>query len=163
MPPAWRHAGGYRSGMTTYLCKTEPGDYSYDDLIRDGKTAWDGVANPAAQMHMRGIVKGDEILVYHTGTEKRIAGLAVVVKGAYPDPAQPGLTAKGDPKGVLFDLKARSAATESCTLKDIKADERFAEFVLVKQARLSVMPVPPTIDRLLRTMAGLPASTATRS
>ncbi|MGP1271804.1 MAG: EVE domain-containing protein [Phycisphaerales bacterium] len=141
--------------MATFLCKTEPDDYSYDDLVRDTRTDWTGVANPAAQKHMRSIKKGDEILIYHTGKEKRIAGLAAVVKAPYPDPQHPGTTANGDPKAVLFDIKPVKAATTSCTLADVKADERFADFALVTQSRLSVMPVPAKLDRILRTMAGL--------
>ncbi|MEO0630146.1 MAG: EVE domain-containing protein [Planctomycetota bacterium] len=141
--------------MATYLCKSEPDDYSYDDLVRDKKTEWDGVTNNAAQKHMRGIKKGDEILFYHTGDEKRIAGLATVTKAAYPDPDKPGELASGDPKFVLFDLKPTKAATKDCTLADVKADDRFADFALVKQARLSVMPVPANLDKLLRKMAGL--------
>ena len=141
--------------MTTYLCKSEPDDYSFDDLVRDKKTAWDGVTNNAAQMHMRAIEKGDEILFYHTGNEKRIAGLATVTKGAYPDPDKPGELASGEPKFVLFDIKPSKAAAKDCTLADVKADDRFADFALVKQARLSVMPVPAKLDTLLRKMAGL--------
>lgn len=141
--------------MTTYLCKTEPDVYSYADLVRDTRTHWDGVANPTAQMHMREIVKGDEILFYHTGNERRIAGLAVVVKGAYPDPTKPGTTAKGDTKFVLFDLAPIREATKVCALKDVKADPAFAQFELVTQSRLSVMPVPPGFDKKLRKMAGL--------
>ena len=141
--------------MTTYICKTEPDDYSFDDLVRDKRTDWTGVANPAAQKHMRSIQKGDEVLVYHTGKEKRIAGLATVVKAPYPDPQNPGTTANGDPKAVLFDIKPVKAASQSCTLADVKADERFREFDLVTQSRLSVMPVPPKLDQILRTMAGL--------
>ena len=63
--------------MTTYLCKSEPDDYSYADLARDKTTVWDGVANPQACIHIRAVRKGDEILIYHTGNEKRIAGLGV--------------------------------------------------------------------------------------
>lgn len=141
--------------MATFLCKTEPDDYSYDDLVRDKRTEWDGVSNNAAQMHMRTIAKGDEILIYHTGNEKRIAGLATVTKSAYPDPENPGELASGEPKFVLFDVKPTKAAGNTCTLADVKADSRFADFALVKQARLSVMPVPAKLDKLLRKMAGL--------
>jgi predicted RNA-binding protein with PUA-like domain len=141
--------------MAMYLLKTEPDDYSYDDLVRDTRTHWDGVANPAAQMAMRGIKKGDEAFVYHTGKERRIAGLAKIVKGAYPDPEHPGETAKGDPKRVLVDLAPVKAATKDATLADIKADERFAEFALVKQSRLSAMEVPPKLAAALKKMAGL--------
>lgn len=141
--------------MATYLCKSEPDDYSFADLVRDKRTHWDGVANPTAQMHMRDIRTGDEMLFYHTGSERRIAGLAKVVKGAYPDPDKPGTTAKGDTKFVLFDVAPVKEATKECTLKQIKADPAFKDFVLVTQSRLSAMPVPPEIDRKLRKMAGL--------
>lgn len=140
---------------TTYLAKTEPDAYSYDDLVREKRTHWDGVANPAAQMHMRAIKTGDEVLFYHTGGERRIAGLATVVKGAYPDPDHPGTTAKGDPKRVLFDIKPAAAATRDCTLDAIKADGAFDEHPLVKQSRLSVMPIEPKLATKLKKMAGL--------
>lgn len=141
--------------MTTYLLKTEPDEFSYDDLVKAKTEPWDGVTNAAAQKHMRSIKKGDKAFIYHTGNEKRIAGLAEVVRGAYPDPDKPGETAAGQTKFVLFDCKPLKAATKSCTLADIKADDRFNEFVLVKQARLSVMPVPAEIAKALRSMAGL--------
>lgn len=142
--------------MATFLIKTEPGDYSYDDLVRDGRTSWTGVANTAAQMHMRTIRTGDECLVYHTGNEKRIVGLARVVRGAYADPAHPGTTARGEPRRVLFDIEpVKPATSDAATLAAIKADARFADFALVRQGRLSVMPVPPRLDRALRTLAGL--------
>ncbi|GJM18110.1 MAG: ubiquinol-cytochrome c reductase [Phycisphaeraceae bacterium] len=141
--------------MATFLIKTEPDDYCFDDLVRDKRTDWTGVRNPAAQMHMRAIKKGDECLFYHTGKEKRIVGLAKVVKGPYPDPAVPGTTKAGDPKGVLFDIAPVRAAGEGCTLAAVKADGRFEGFALVREARLSVMPVPAKFDTILRTMAGL--------
>lgn len=141
--------------MTMFLLKTEPGDYSYDDLVRDGRTEWDGVANPAAQKAMREIRTGDTAFIYHTGGERRIVGLAEVVRGAYPDPEHPGETSRGDPKRVLVDLVPIKAATNLVTLSDIKADRRFASFALVKQSRLSVMPVPGPLAILLKKMAGL--------
>jgi predicted RNA-binding protein with PUA-like domain len=141
--------------MAVYLLKTEPDDYAYADLVRDKRTHWDGVANPGAQMAMRAIKKGDEAFVYHTGKERRIAGLATIVKGAYPDPEHPGETAKGDPKRVHVDLAPVKAATTDATLAMIKADERFSEFALVKQSRLSAMEVPPKLAAALKKMAGL--------
>ncbi len=141
--------------MATFLIKTEPDDYCFDDLVRDKRTHWDGVTNPAAQMHMRTIKKGDACLFYHTGKEKRIAGLAKVVKGAYPDPDKPGETKAGDPKFVLFDIAPGGVASTSCTLGDVKADGRFDDFALVREPRLSVMPVPANVDAALRKMAGL--------
>lgn len=145
--------------MATFLIKSEPGDYSFSDLEREKRTAWSGVTNAAAQMHMRTIRKGDQCLFYHTGSEKRIVGLAEVVRGAYPDPDRPGLTASGEPKFVLFDIRPLARARrEEATLAAIRADERFAGFALVRQGRLSVMPVPEDLDAVLRAMAGLPSA-----
>lgn len=141
--------------MATFLLKTEPGDYAYEDLERDKRTEWDGVANPAAQMTMRSMKKGDEALIYHTGNQRRIAGLARVVRGAYPDPDHPGTTAKGDPKRVLVDVAPVKAATKDATLADIKADPRFADFALVRQSRLSAMEVPSDLAKILKKMAGV--------
>lgn len=142
--------------MATFLIKTEPDDYAYDDLVRDRKTAWSGVTAPAAQKHMRSIRAGDECLVYHTGNERRIVGLAKVVRGAYPDPDKPGTTAAGETKFVLFDIAPVKAATrDEATLANIKADARFEGFVLVREGRLGIMPVPPELDKFLRAMAGL--------
>lgn len=141
--------------MATYLLKTEPDEFSYADLVRKRREPWDGVTNAAAQKCMRGIKKGDEAFIYHTGGEKRIAGLAKVVKGAYPDADKPGETAAGETKFVLFDVSPVKEAANDCTLAMVKADERFADFALVKQARLSVMLVPADLDALLREMAGI--------
>ena len=141
--------------MTPYLCKSEPDDYSYADLARDKKSVWDGVANPQACIHFRAVRKGDEILIYHTGNEKRIAGLGVAASDPYPDPKRPELTAKGDVKFPVVDIKPVKEATKSIALKEIKADDRFADFALVKQSRLSVMPVPKKLDTALRKLAGL--------
>lgn len=141
--------------MPTWLIKSEPGEYSYDDLVRDKKAPWTGVTNPAAQKHMRSIAKGDEILFYHTGSEKRIAGLGKVVRAAYLDPEKPETLVSGEPKFVLFDVAPVKAATKPCTLADFKADKRFDGYALVREPRLSVMPVPAKLDTILRGMAGL--------
>lgn len=141
--------------MATFLLKTEPDNYSYDDLVHDKRTHWNGVRNPTALMNMRMVKKGDEAFIYHTGKERRIAGLARVVSDVYEDPENPGLTGKGDLKGPLFDLAPISAASKEVTLVDIKGDDRFKDFDLVRLSRLSAMPVPPKLDKLLRKMAGL--------
>ena len=140
--------------MTTFLLKTEPDCYSYDDLVRDKRTEWDGVRNPMALMHMRSAKKGDEAYIYHTGKERRIAGLAKIVSDVYEDPENPGLTGKGDLKGPLFDITPIKVAKNSVTLADIKADERFKDFDLVRLSRLSAMPVPPKLDKIIRKLAG---------
>jgi len=141
--------------MATFLFKTEPSDYSWDDLKRDGRTVWDGVANNAALLHLRTARQGDEALIYHTGTEKRIAGLAKIVSAAYADPQRPGDNARGEPKFAVVDVEPMRPAARSVTLAEINADDRFADFALVRQPRLSVMPTPAKIDASLRKMAGL--------
>lgn len=141
--------------MPTYLLKTEPAAYSFADLVRDKHTTWDGVANPGALIHLRAMRKGDEALIYHTGSEKRIAGLALVTKSAHEDPNNPGKTPNGAPRFAVVDLKPKHAATKPATLATIKADPRFKDFALVRQGRLSVMPVPDELDNALRAMAGL--------
>lgn len=118
-----------------WLLKTEPSTYSYADLERDGKAVWDGVSNPVALRNLRGMAAGDRCFIYHTGDEKRIVGVAAVTKAAYPDPKA------SDPKLVVVDLKPVERVARPVTLAEIKADSRFADWQLVRQARLSVMPV----------------------
>lgn len=141
--------------MATWLLKTEPDCYNWDQMASDRRTHWDGVRNAAAQLHMRNMREGDEAFFYHTGDEKAIVGLTRVVRGAYPDPEVPGETAAGDPKGVLVDVAPAKRAATPVTLAAIKADPRFAEFALVKISRLGVMPVPPALDKLIRRMGGM--------
>ena len=119
--------------MATWLLKTEPGTYCFADLLRDKKTVWDGIRNHAAKNHLRSTQKGDLVLVYHTGDERRVVGLAKVTRAAYPDP--------GDTTWVAIDLAPLGPIVEPVTLAAIKADERFAEFGLVRRGRLSVVPV----------------------
>jgi predicted RNA-binding protein with PUA-like domain len=142
--------------MATYLLKTEPSDYCFADLQKAGTCRWDGVSNAAALIAMRSMRKGDEVLVYHTGDEKAVVGLAKVTSDPFEDPEQPGKTAKGEPKFAVVTLAPVAAAKSRVTLAAIKADPRFKEFPLVTQGRLSVMAVGKTLDRLLRKMAGLP-------
>lgn len=141
--------------MPTLLLKTEPSDYSFDDLLRDKLCTWDGVANPQARIVLRGARVNDEAIIYHTGDEKCIVGLARVVAEPSEDPNEPGTTPEGLPKAPVLKLKPLRAAKVRVTLAQIKGDARFASFALVKQARLSAMVVPPALDKALRTMAGL--------
>lgn len=141
--------------MATFLLKTEPGTYSFDDLARDRKATWDGVSNAAALIVLRSMKKGDEAFVYHTGDERAIVGTAIVTRNAYEDPKNPGKNAKGEPKFAVVDLKPGKRSTAPVTLAQIKADKRFAKFPLVTIGRLSVMAVEPPLDRALREMAGL--------
>ncbi len=141
--------------MPTFLLKTEPGTFSYADLVKAKRTVWDGVSNPGALAALRAVRTGDELLIYHTGDEKAIVGLARAVGDAYADPKQPGKTAAGEIKFAVVDLAPLRAAKTPATLAAIKADVRFKDFALVRQARLSVMAVPAALDKALRTMAGL--------
>ncbi len=141
--------------MASYILKTEPYKYSYADLVKDRRTHWDGVRNATAQQNMRAMRRGDLAWIYHSQTDKAIVGLAKVVKGPYPDPEQPGTTAKGDPKGVLIDIAPLAELDEPITLKMLKDDGRFDELALIRQPRLSVMPVPAKIDKLLMKLSGV--------
>jgi predicted RNA-binding protein with PUA-like domain len=116
-----------------WLVKTEPGTYSYEDLEREGRAAWDGVKNPFAIRNLRAMKVGDPVVVYHTGDERAAVGLAEVVKAAYPDPKQPRL--------VVVDLQAKGRLPEPVTLATIKGLAVFEESPLVRQGRLSVVPL----------------------
>ena len=129
--------------MAHWLVKTEPSTYSYEDLARQGRAVWDGVANVVALKHLRGMAPGDDVLVYHTGDVKAAVGLAKVVSAPYPDPK-----AK-DAKLTVVDLEAVRPLARPVTLAEVKADPEFADFALVRQGRLSVMPVPPALWKRL--------------
>ncbi len=118
-----------------WLFKTEPEEYSYDDLERDQKTVWDGVGNNLALKNLREVRLGDRILVYHTGADKAIVGLAEAVTDAYPDPKE------NDEKAVVVNIKPKRRFPRPVTLAEIKAKEELKEFDLVRLPRLSVMPV----------------------
>lgn len=134
--------------MNYWLVKTEPGEYSFDDLVKAKREVWDGVRNAAALQFIRQMKKGDRVLVYHSGKDKSAVGIAEVVKGAYPDPEQ------DDEKLVVVDLKPIERLPNPVTLASIKADKAFADFHLVRISRLSIMPVPPTLWKKILKMAG---------
>ncbi len=118
-----------------WLFKEEPSNYSYDDLVRDGKTSWTGVRNPVAQKNLRAVGKGDRIFFYHTGDQKAVVGIAKADAPAYPDPA--------DKEGKLYalDVVPVRKLKQPVTLAAVKADKSFASFALTRIPRLSVMPV----------------------
>jgi len=118
-----------------WLLKTEPGSYSYDDLEREGRAVWDGVSNPGALKNLRSMKEGEAAVVYHTGDERAAVGLAEVARGAYPDPK------KGDPKLVVVDVVPRGRFKRPVTLDEIKSLALFNESPLVRQGRLSVVPL----------------------
>jgi predicted RNA-binding protein with PUA-like domain len=144
--------------MAMFLLKTEPGEFSIDDLERESKkkpVRWDGITNAAALKALREARRGDEAFVYHTGDERAIVGLARITTDAYADPKNPGLTAAGETKTPVVDLVFVKRAPTPVTLEAIKADKRFAAFALVKQSRLSAMMVPPELEKVLRKLAGV--------
>jgi predicted RNA-binding protein with PUA-like domain len=131
-----------------WLMKTEPDEFSYADLERKGREPWTGVRNAAALKHMRAMAPGDLFLFYHTGNEKAVVGVGRVVQAAYPDPTG------DDPKLVAVDVVPAYRFRQPVTLGAVKADERFAAWELVRQSRLSVMPVSEEHWRLLHEMGG---------
>lgn len=141
--------------MATWLFKTEPSEFSFAALADRGPSLWDGVRNATALGHLRRCAPGDLVLIYHTGQERAVVGLARVVGGPIEDPASPGRNAAGEPKHAVVTLEAVRAARVPVTLAEIKADKLCAGFDLVRLPRLSVMPVPAGIERRVRAMAGL--------
>ena len=130
-----------------WLLKTEPSDYSYHDLKKDKKTIWDGVSNNLALKHLRKMKKGDLAFIYHTGKERTLVGIAEVVSDPYPDPKQK------NSKLVVVDVKAQQELPRVVTLKAIKSDSTFSDFLLVRLPRLSVMPVTPSQWKRLLVLA----------
>ena len=118
-----------------WLLKSDPDTYSFNDLERDGQTRWDGVSNNLALKHIRSMHPGDTALVYHSGDEKAIVGLAEIRSEPYPDPKQ------DDPRLVVVDLKAGSRLKRPVTLAEVKQQPDLKDFPLVRMPRLSVMPV----------------------
>lgn len=118
-----------------WLFKSDPETYSLSDLEREGKTVWDGVTNNLALKHLRSVRKGDSVLIYHTGDERAILGIAEVLRDAYPDPK------RKDSRLVVVDIKAVKRLQRPVTLDEIKKQASLKDFALVRLPRLSVMPV----------------------
>jgi predicted RNA-binding protein with PUA-like domain len=125
--------------MANWLFKEEPDTYSFADLERDGSTTWSGVTNALAQKHLRSIKKGDRVFFYHTGNEKAVVGLMEVTADPTPDPEDE------TGKRVIVTVTPVRKLKTPVTLAAIKADKAFASWELVRQARLSVMPVPDAL------------------
>ena len=121
--------------MAKWLFKADPDVYGFQHLEKDKQTVWDGVSNNLALKHLRSCKKGDDVLIYHTGMEKAIVGLAQVIKDPYPDPKQK------DEKLAVVEIKAEKRLQRPVTLAEIKSRKEFADFLLVRMSRLSVMPV----------------------
>ena len=134
--------------MANWLLKTEPSDYSWADLERDGSTVWDGVGNNLALKHMRQVATGDRAFVYHTGKERCVVGIARVTSDPYPDPKQ------DEDRLVVFDIEPVERLAEPVELKAVKADDFFDDFALTRNPRLSVMPVSAAQWKRIVAMGG---------
>ncbi len=121
-----------------YLLKTEPSEYSFADLKKDKKTVWEGVTAPAAVKFLREMNKGDQLVIYHTGTERRTVGTATVLQVKADDPKKP-----------LVTIGVGEAVRNSLTLEQLKTTKEFKDSVLAKQGRLSVVPLTEAQWKLL--------------
>lgn len=135
--------------MNYWLVKSEPFKYSWDQLVKDGKTMWDGVRNYAARNNLRAMKKGEEVLFYHSNEGLAIVGIAEVLKEAYQDPTT------DDTNWVVVDLKPKKAIPKPVTLEQLKADPSFADMDLVRLGRLSVGIVKPAEYKKIMKMGGV--------
>jgi len=119
--------------MNYWLVKQEPEAYSFDDLIKDDVTDWTGVRNFQARNNLQAMKKGDKVLFYHSVSEKSVVGIAAVSKTAFPDPT--------DEKWFAVEIKAVKKLKKPVTLEQVKANHALADIALIKQSRLSVMPL----------------------
>ena len=133
--------------MQYWILKTDPDTYALADLERERRTRWDGVANPVAVKHLRSMRAGDRAFIYHTGDDKAIVGLARIVSDGYADPR--------DPKLAVVDVEFERAVGTPVTLAAVKADPAFKDLGLIRQGRLSVVPVPEALWKSLLAMGGL--------
>jgi predicted RNA-binding protein with PUA-like domain len=137
--------------MAFWLLKSEPFKYAWSKLVADGRTHWDGVRNHQAAANLKAMKIGEKAFFYHSNEGLDIVGVAEIVREAYPDPSDPAS------RFVMVDIKPVRPVVTPVTLKEIKADPRLAEFALVRQSRLSVVPVRDAEWALLCEKAGIPA------
>lgn len=133
--------------MKYWLIKTEPGTYSWNDLVRENKGVWDGVRNAEARNNMKSMKSGDRLLVYHTGDEKAIVGIAEVTREAFPEP-------DAESPWVAIGLKPVKALMRSVALAEVKSDPALSNMALVRMSRLSVQPVEPAAFKHLMKCSG---------
>ena len=121
--------------MAHWLLKSEPFKYSWDQMVKDGRTHWDGVRNHQAAINLKAMKVGDTAFFYHSNEGKEIVGIVEIVREAYPDP--------GDPAGrfVMVDVSPVRPVKTPVTLAQMKAEPKLAELALIRQSRLSVVPV----------------------
>jgi predicted RNA-binding protein with PUA-like domain len=135
--------------MNYWLVKSEPFKYSWDRFLQDGKTFWDGVRNYQARNNLMAMKTGDLVLFYHSNEGMEVVGIARVIKEHYPDPTTE------DTRWAVVDLEPVQALKVPVSLEKIKADERLAQIALIRQSRLSVMPLKQEeFDRILELSEG---------
>lgn len=134
--------------MAYWLLKSEPQEYSYTDLEQAGCGIWDGVKNPLALKYLRTMKLGDKVLIYHTGKERQVVGVAEIMSLPYPDPAL------NDPRLMVVDIRAVRSLPRPVTLTQIKQDYHFTNFDLVRLPRLSVVPVSAEYWQRIFQLAG---------
>ena len=134
--------------MSFWLVKSEPSAYSWDQLVKDGSTSWDGIRNYAARLHLNSMRKGDRVFFYHSNQGLEIVGIATVTREAYPDP-----TTK-DPAWVSVELKADKALRKPVAMSEIKKNEKLKDMALLRISRLSVQPVTPAEWKEILKMSG---------
>ncbi len=136
--------------MPRWLLKTEPDCYSWEQLVQDKKTIWDGITNALALKHIRTMKKGDLALIYHTGKERAAIGIAEVVSAPYANPNEE------DERLAVVDLKPRKKLPNPVTLDEIKSDKTFAGWDLIRIGRLSVVPVPDAMWKRIEELSKRP-------
>lgn len=142
-----------------WLMKSEPNKYSWDDLVRDGKTYWDGVRNYEARNNLAAMKEGDLAFYYHSNKGKEVVGIVEIIASSYPDPTA------DDPTWVVVDVAPRVAFNQPVSLATIKQDPKLREIQLVRRGRLSVVPVAAAEFRHLAKLGKtkIPPENANRS
>jgi predicted RNA-binding protein with PUA-like domain len=135
--------------MTVWLLKTEPHDFSFDDLVERGVEPWDGISSPQALRNLQAAREGETVVIYHTGDERRVVGLGQVTRSAYPDPN------KDNPRLIVIDVRASQPLPNPVGLDRLRTDPRFADSPLIKMGRLSVVALTDEQYAAILEMAGL--------
>lgn len=138
--------------MAHWLIKSEPEVYSWDQLVKDKQTRWDGIRNYAARLHLRSMKKGDEVFFYHSNKGTEIIGIAVVTKEAYPDPTS------SDPAWFAVDVKPLKKLLKPVSLEQIKKEKKLSAMALVRISRLSVQPVTEEEWKTIMKLGGMERS-----
>ncbi len=135
--------------MAFWLVKSEPSSYSWEQMVKDGRTFWSGVRNFQASSNLKKMKAGDRAFFYHSGDEKAVVGIVEVVKEYYPDHTDES------GKFGMVDVKAVAPVKTPVTLAAVKAEPKLKNLLLVKQSRLSVMPIDEPSWRLICSMGGV--------